>query len=169
MKHLLDKKRTITGPKRSKKSVHCTRYDSCSAPLCPLDEGSLRYGVWYVDEPVCRSKEEKAAHWIQVQRRIQQRTTTTDIGCFTHDMLCLVERVRTGITGVHPRGNLEKCVERWKKRRFRSSQAQDEKTCVRPPFDTHIIEGISLPEKGSHPVIPGLRTVLRALTAVQNE
>jgi hypothetical protein len=47
----------------------CLLFESCHAPLCPLDPVSMK-GVWYADEEVCRSRSYTALPWIRSQRKI---------------------------------------------------------------------------------------------------
>jgi len=28
----------------------CNSFETCEAPLCPMDEMSLKHGLWYADE-----------------------------------------------------------------------------------------------------------------------
>lgn len=32
---------------------NCKKFESCEAPLCPMDERSLKHGIWYPDEDIC--------------------------------------------------------------------------------------------------------------------
>jgi len=50
----------------------CNRFNSCSAPLCPLDL-ELDRRVWYADEPVCESRKHSLRRWIRKQRLIKKR------------------------------------------------------------------------------------------------
>lgn len=54
----------------------CSRFDVCSANLCPLDAG-LSERIWYADEQVCKSQKHGRHRWIRKQRSIQRRQTAT--------------------------------------------------------------------------------------------
>ena len=47
----------------------CGLYETCIAPLCPLDQDSLN-GIWYPDEEICRSRTHGNLPWIRTQRKI---------------------------------------------------------------------------------------------------
>ena len=52
----------------------CPSFESCSAPLCPLDPG-LADRIWYSDEPVCFGRAGAGCRWIKKQRSIVRRNT----------------------------------------------------------------------------------------------
>jgi hypothetical protein len=63
----------------------CYHFDTCSAPLCPLDAESLEHGVWYADEDICDSRKlEERPRWLAMQKRIAKRQSA---GYFTVGML----------------------------------------------------------------------------------
>lgn len=86
-------------PYPSKKG--CSQKRSCSAPLCLLDEGSLKFGIWYPDEPICRKRGAGKLRWIQNQKKIQKRVGRSD-RYFTFRMLNRRCTIRGGITGLNP-------------------------------------------------------------------
>ncbi|MCG6537021.1 MAG: hypothetical protein L7F78_20525, partial [Syntrophales bacterium LBB04] len=53
----------------------CSLYESCNAPLCPLDQASLN-GIWYSDEESCRSRTHGNLSWIQAQRKLSRVAAT---------------------------------------------------------------------------------------------
>ena len=55
-------------------SHECLRFNHCSAPLCPLDEG-INDRIWYHDEEVCRAQRFNKRRWIRKQCSIQKRQT----------------------------------------------------------------------------------------------
>ena len=74
----------------------CALFESCVAPLCPLDAASLK-GVWYADEEICRSRTYASLAWIRGQRKIGRVRAG---GYFTLEMLrrnCIVKK---GIAGL---------------------------------------------------------------------
>ncbi len=48
----------------------CKKYESCSAPFCPLDEEDLKNGMWFPDEEVCPLKDKATIPWIHKQKKI---------------------------------------------------------------------------------------------------
>lgn len=78
----------------------CTLFESCLAPLCPLDPASLR-GIWYPDEEICRSRSQGGRPWIRVQRRLA-RVAGRGAGYFTLEMLSRLVVIRKGISGLDP-------------------------------------------------------------------
>lgn len=73
----------------SKSPQDCPQWDSCSAPLCPLDEESLKHGVFYPDEPICTSKKfGRGKLFIKNQRKIAQKIKQENMDTsFTYQML----------------------------------------------------------------------------------
>jgi hypothetical protein len=57
----------------------CNYFDTCDAPLCPLDEKSLRSGIWYPDESICKKK--NPPEWVKRQKRylkkLERKTSTS--------------------------------------------------------------------------------------------
>ena len=51
---------------------------ACSAPICPIDKGSLKNARWYPDEPVCPYKEYANLPWIITQKRIAKKARHLD-------------------------------------------------------------------------------------------
>lgn len=78
----------------------CTLFESCLAPLCPLDPTSLK-GIWYPDEEICRSRSQGGRPWIKAQRRLA-KVAGSGAGYFTLEMLSRLVVVRKGITGLDP-------------------------------------------------------------------
>lgn len=90
----------------------CRYFDECGAPLCPLDESSIKNCVWYRDEEICRKA--SVLDWIRRQRKIAKLGLTPEDGCFTVEMLnhhCVIGKALKGLTPEqYPR---ERHVERW--------------------------------------------------------
>ncbi len=78
----------------------CTLFESCLAPLCPLDPSSLK-GIWYPDEEMCRSRSQGGRPWIKAQRRLS-KVAGSGAGYFTLAMLSRLVVIRKGITGLDP-------------------------------------------------------------------
>ena len=89
-------------PEQSPSDHHqtCTLFESCLAPLCPLDPASLK-GIWYPDEDICRSRAQGGRPWIRSQRRIA-KVAAHGAGYFTLEMLSRLVVIRRGITGLDP-------------------------------------------------------------------
>ena len=65
----------------------CSRFDICSACLCPLDPW-LSLAVWFSDESICASHQHSKHRWIKKQRSIQHRKTASWLEKpITHKML----------------------------------------------------------------------------------
>jgi Holliday junction resolvase RusA-like endonuclease len=91
----------------------CALYETCLAPLCPLDRSSLS-GVWYPGEEICRSRTQGNSPWLKRQRKIA--------GCgagagryFTLAMLSRDCIIRRGITGLDPNEEEEPQLRVWMK------------------------------------------------------
>jgi len=97
----------ITRPK-------CKNYDACSAPLCPLDEQSLRHGLWYPDEEVCTLRDHSGLLWIRNQKRLIKKAGRADRH-FTLEMLNRNCIIRRGIEGLDPDAPEGMQLRRWLK------------------------------------------------------
>jgi hypothetical protein len=83
----------------------CTLLESCGtpeAPLCPMQEVTLKRGIWYGDEPVCSSETFQELGWIKKQRCIAAMKLKADDGFFTVRMLNALSVVSPGIKGADP-------------------------------------------------------------------
>lgn len=92
----------------------CKRYETCDVPLCPLDEQSLKHGIWYPDEDICNSRTSGNFPWIKAQRKIAKKAARTD----RYFNLQMLERnciVRKGIEGLDPDQAEEYQLEKWLK------------------------------------------------------
>ena len=49
----------------------CNYYGECNAPLCPLDQESIEYGIWYSDESVCRRR--LGLPWVKRQQQLVKK------------------------------------------------------------------------------------------------
>ena len=116
----------------------CHRFNSCSAPLCPLDPQSLEFGIWFPTEDVCaRRFADGTPRWVKLQRRIQRKVGRTyEIGYFTHKMLEVCGKVGAGIRGINPESlNQDKRIAAWiSARRLvpqKGPMSQEQKTTLR--------------------------------------
>lgn len=53
----------------------CSQYDTCKAPICPLDTNSVANSLWYPGEQVCVMR--GAPSWVKTQRKITKRQPDT--------------------------------------------------------------------------------------------
>jgi len=72
------------------------KFESCSAPICPLDEQSLKKGIWYPGEEICHKR--LGLQWIKIQRRIAKKVKNKD-RYFTYKDFQSAKRIR------NPRGH----------------------------------------------------------------
>lgn len=79
--------------------IDCPNFNGCDAVLCPLDESSVRHGIWYADEPVCPRRD--VPDWVRTQKRIAKLLTGDD-GYFTVPMLSAIKQARPGLKGLSP-------------------------------------------------------------------
>jgi len=90
----------------------CRLYETCSAPLCPLDRASLLNGIWYPDEEICRSRAFGNLAWIRQQGKIAKCASRTD-RYFHPEMLqrnCIVKK---GIAGLDPDEVEKPQLQKW--------------------------------------------------------
>lgn len=80
--------------------TECSKYEHCTAPLCPLAEG-LEHHCWYPSEPICSSRRFTALPWVRRQRRIAA-LQIDDGAFFTVAMLKSLHRVGKRTTGADP-------------------------------------------------------------------
>jgi hypothetical protein len=90
----------------------CKKLDTCNAPLCPLDEQSLKHGIWYPDEEVCAFRAFVNLAWVQNQKKILKRSARTD-RYFTLSMLERNCIIRGGIEGLDPDEAEEYQLKKW--------------------------------------------------------
>jgi hypothetical protein len=111
----------------------CTLFESCLAPLCPLDPASLK-GIWYPDEEICRSRSQGGRPWIRSQRRIA-KVAGHNTGYFTIEMLSRLVVIRKGITGLDPDLPEETQLRAWFQKRpeRRDSSLRGQERLTSPP------------------------------------
>ena len=88
------------------------RFDTCSAPLCPLDEKSLKYGIWYPDEEICSLRAFGNLPWIKTQKKIVKVGARVD----RYFNLKMLERnciIKKGIEGLDPDHEEEHQLRKW--------------------------------------------------------
>jgi hypothetical protein len=83
------------------KSIECPYFDSCNAPICPLDENKEK-AIWYSDEAICKNPEYSGLDFIITQKKIAKVNKTHSVnGYFTFKMLNQKIIVRSGIQGIN--------------------------------------------------------------------
>jgi len=82
-------------------SQDCLRFEECSAPICPMDEQSLKYGLWYPDEEFCIRQEYGKLLYVRNQRKIAKRARNKDF-YFTYRILNHNCQIKRGIKGLDP-------------------------------------------------------------------
>ena len=87
----------------------CGLYEECIAPLCPLDQSSLK-GIWYPGVEICRSRTHGNLPWIRAQRKISRAKAT---GYFNLEILNNIRTIRKGITGLDPNTDEKPQLRRW--------------------------------------------------------
>ena len=98
----------------------CPSFNTCSAPLCPLDP-KIDTRVWYPSEEVCKRKwKPLAPHWLQKQRRLARRCQLLHT-YFTLKMILALRWITQKTKGIDP--DSDQTIEAWIK----------DKTAIRPP------------------------------------
>jgi hypothetical protein len=83
--------------------MDCKYFESCSAPLCPKDEGTADR-TWFPDEDICRLAD--VPGWVKRQKKISRKAAlgSSPGGYFTLAMLKQDCRIRKGMKGIDPDG-----------------------------------------------------------------
>ena len=83
----------------------CNLLEPCmtpEAPLCPLQETTIKNGIWYGDEPICQAQMFENLPWIKKQKAIAALKLKADDGFFTVKMLNALKTIEPGIKGADP-------------------------------------------------------------------
>lgn len=83
----------------------CNLFEECEspeAPLCPIQESTVKRGIWYPDEPICQAKMFQETSWIKKQHQIASLKLKTDVGFFTKRMLEALHIVTKNLKGANP-------------------------------------------------------------------
>jgi len=105
----------------------CSLYETCIAPLCPLDRSSLE-GIWYPDEEICHSRTQGNHPWLKAQRRLSKVAAA---GYFTVEMLNRLVIIRKGISGFDPNVPEEQQLRAWFQKRADKQDAPPETKAAR--------------------------------------
>lgn len=98
-------------------SRDCPQYRSCSAPICPLDKGSMDRAVWYPTEETCTLSAFRNLPWVKNQRKIARKVRNRDF-YFTKEMLeqnCVITVATEGLDPDKTDIDDSKAVRRWLK------------------------------------------------------
>jgi len=108
----------------------CPFFDSCDAPICPLDENKGK-AIWYSDEAICKNPEYSGLDFIITQKKIAKVNKTHSVkGYFTLKMLNQKIIVRSGIQGINedtPIGSSFTLEENWSRKHKPISKERLEK------------------------------------------
>ena len=79
----------FTSKRGEQNMMECQHYfqNNCNAPICQLDENSIKNGIWYADEEICRSRKYPKLLWLKNQKKIKKKTTNPEDGYFNVTML----------------------------------------------------------------------------------
>lgn len=91
----------------------CNFFDTCDAPLCPLDEKSLRNGIWYPGESICKKKH--LPEWAKRQKKISKKVREKN-KYFTVEMLKHRTRITVALQGLDPDESYKSQLEKWFKK-----------------------------------------------------
>lgn len=93
----------------------CSRFDNCSAPLCPADQGSLNGSQWYCDEEICTAHAFSGLPWLKQQRKIARKVRNKDF-YFNYEMLnrnCVITVATEGLDPDKDIVDTDSLVKRW--------------------------------------------------------
>ena len=77
---------------------NCSKYESCSAPICPMFSG-FKEAIWYADEEICQNKDlfpDKMV--LDNQNKIKRRDRSKE-SYYTYEMLLMPCIIKGGIDG----------------------------------------------------------------------
>ena len=116
----------------------CNLFEACEtpeAPLCPIQESTVKRGIWYPDEPICQAKQFQDLSWIKKQHQIAAFKLKTDAGFFTVRMLDAVHMITRNLRGANPdnpNAELKWLEERFEKRaKFSEKKRKVKKAIIR--------------------------------------
>lgn len=95
------------------RSEKCPRFEECSAPLCPLDK-SLKQGIWYPDQEICKRKGFGDRDFIKAQKKIVKVKSDPNY-YFTIQMLKRNCKIGKGMCGIDPDETEKPQLQNWLK------------------------------------------------------
>ena len=98
------------------KAIECPYFDSCDAPICPLDENKEKT-LWYSDEAKCKNRDFSDHEFIKTQKKVSKLNKKYAVyGFFTLKMLDRSLIVKRGLEGLYEEFNsnrLSKYEQNW--------------------------------------------------------
>jgi len=98
------------------KAIECPYFDSCNAPICPLDEHKEN-SIWFSDEAICKNRDFSDLEFIKTQKKISKLNKQHVVnGFFTFKMLNRSLRVGSGLKGLNENSDfnmLKKYEQNW--------------------------------------------------------
>jgi len=86
----------------------CPFFDSCNAPICPLDENKGKV-IWFSDEAICKNTEYSGLEFIITQKKISKLNKKHSVyGFFTFKMLNRSLIVKKGLEGLNEESDFNK-------------------------------------------------------------
>jgi hypothetical protein len=107
----------------------CNLFDTCEAaeaPLCPIQESTIKCGIWYPDEPICQASQFQELPWIKKQHQIATFKLKSGAGFFTVRMLDALRLVTAEIRGADP--DYPNAEDKWFKERTASTREKGKET-----------------------------------------
>ena len=123
-------------PQEKVKPEDCPKWDSCSAPICPLEDKikNLNY-IWYPDEEICPKHKNQ---FIKTQKKIKKKARDLD-KYFNLEMLNRNFIVGAGIVGLNPYEEEGPQLKRWlRKHPLKRQISEEERKVIRKRFEKAI-------------------------------
>jgi hypothetical protein len=98
---------------------NCKRSNVCNAPLCPLDKESLKNGIWYPNEEICKLRKFSNEKFIKNQKKIIKKIKS-DNTYFTYNMLNQNIKISDDIQGLDPDKISANIVEKFEKEKLKA-------------------------------------------------
>jgi hypothetical protein len=99
---------------------NCKRSNICSAPLCPLDKESLKNGIWYPNEEICKLRKFSDEQFIKNQKKIIKKIKSNDT-YFTYNMLNQNIKILDDIQGLCLDEISANTIEKFEKEKLKAS------------------------------------------------
>jgi hypothetical protein len=132
----------------------CKHYQRCGAPMCPMDENSLKC-IWYPDEEICMSSAYGNLTWIKAQKKIVKAAAQTN-RYFTLEMLQTNCIIRKGVIGLDPDIDEKPQLQRWLKEHPAKRILSEEEKKAR----TQRIKNYQVCSENKRPSSKGLDSIL---------
>ncbi len=115
----------------------CNLFEACQtleAPLCPIQQSTLKHAIWYPGEPICQASQFQDLPWIKKQKQIAALRLRADAGFFTVRMLDAIHVVSKNLKGANPDdpgAELKWLQQRAEKRTATSAKRRKKKVVAR--------------------------------------